>query len=71
MRFLADGRDLVEEVIWSVRHVPDEEPPLRNFHFDAEHHDAEPARAVTDRWWDIYTDPTWRLPVEPNETRPL
>lgn len=31
-------------------------------------HHAEPARAVTDRWWDIYTAPTWRLPLEPNET---
>ncbi|PKV82770.1 hypothetical protein BX283_0221 [Streptomyces sp. TLI_146] len=39
-----------------------------DFHFDADQYDAELTRAVTDRSWEIHTDPTWRLPTSADDT---
>ncbi|WP_371648388.1 hypothetical protein OG965_01880 [Streptomyces sp. NBC_00224] len=55
-------------VVWSGWEGPYGDRLPLGFHFDAEQYDAELARAVADRWWDIHTDPLWRLPTSADDT---
>ncbi|WP_229849011.1 hypothetical protein [Streptomyces melanogenes] len=55
-------------VVWSGWEGPRQDHVPPDFHFDAEQYDAELARALADRWWDIYTDRAWRSPTRADDT---
>ncbi|MFB7312519.1 hypothetical protein [Streptomyces sp. NPDC056192] len=51
--FMQRQGGIVEWSDWQAPYVG-MAPPA--FHFDADQYDAEVARALADRWWEVYTD---------------